>query len=49
MLALSLLLLLASMVLIYAAYTGNSVGSLLTGGLNLSGSYTPKEATTNDK
>lgn len=44
MLALSLLLLLASVILIYAAYTGNSPGSLLSGGLNLSGSYTPKKA-----
>lgn len=44
MLALSLLLLLASMVLLYAAFTGKSVGSLLTGGLDLSGSYVPKKA-----
>jgi len=42
MLALALLLILVSVILIYAAYTGNSVGSLLSGGLNLSGSYTPK-------
>lgn len=41
MLALALLLILAAVVLIYAAYTGNSVGSLLTGGLNLTGSYGP--------
>jgi len=47
MLALSLLLLLASLILIYAAYTGKSVGSLLSGGLDLSSSYTPKEATPN--
>jgi len=43
MLALSLLLLLTSVVLLYAAFTGKSVGSLLTGGLDLSGSYTPKK------
>ena len=44
MLALALLLILAAVVLIYAAYTGKSVGSLLSGGLNLSGSYKPKAA-----
>lgn len=48
MLALSLLLLLFSMVLIYAAYTGKSIGSLLTGGLDLSGSYKPREVPPED-
>lgn len=48
MLALALLLILAAVVMIYAAYTGKSIGSLLSGGLDLSGRYTPKEPAPNE-